>query len=46
MSDPRDIESDLPDDMPFDDMPFDDTPPHEGATHSPQDTTKNKEEKT
>ena len=45
MSDPRDIESDLPDDMPFDDMPFD-TPPHEGATHSPQDTTKNKEEKT
>lgn len=46
MSDPRDIESDLPDDMPFDDMPFDDTLPHEGATHSPQDTTKNKEEKT
>lgn len=45
MSDPRDIESDLPDDMPFDDMPFD-TPPHEGATHSPPDTTKNKEEKT
>ena len=49
MSDPRDIESDLPDDMPFDDddddMPFD-TPPHEGATHSPQDTSKNKEEKT
>lgn len=46
MSDPRDIESDLPDDMPFDDMPFDDTPPHEGATHSPQDTTKNMEEQT
>lgn len=45
MSAPRNIESDSLDDMPTDDMPFD-TPPHEGATHSPQDTTQNKEEKT
>ena len=50
MSDPRDIESDLPPPMfASEDTPppmVDDTPPPMEATHSPQDTSKNKEEKT
>ena len=50
MSDPRDIESDLPPPMfASEDTPppmVDDTPPPMEATHSPQDTNKNKEEKT
>lgn len=50
MSDPRDIESDLPPPMfASEDTPppmVDDTPPPMEATHSPQDNTKNMEEKT
>lgn len=50
MSEPRDIELDSPPPMfASEDTPppmVDDTPPPMEATHSPQDTSKNKEEKT